>query len=93
MGWSSAGTLRMPFLSSDGVFLWAGGLIITVLLCPLVIHSHWHHWQEQSRLGLANPEALERNQEQFGQKILTGKERNRKGREIKAHEEHLSERD
>lgn len=55
----------------EGVVFEGGLLIITMLLWPLVIRPNSFHWQAQSHLGPANPEAWGRESEQFGQKCWT----------------------
>lgn len=83
MARSCAGTLRMPFLSSDGAnFIsgrWAHNHCATLLVI-LVILSHCHQWQAQSHLDPTIPEALEREKELFGQKCFTAIKTNRKKR-------------
>lgn len=92
MARSSAGTLRMPFLSSDAAnFIsgrWAHNHCATLLVI-LVILSHCHQWQAQSHLDPTIPEALEREKELFGQKCFTAIKTNRKKREVKPGQEHL----
>lgn len=83
MARSSAGTLYMPFLSSDGVnFIsgrWAHNHCATLLVI-LVILSHCHQWQAQSHLDPTIPEALERERAVWAKMLYSNRDKQEKER-------------